>query len=245
MNHHIVPRCEHDDGTHNDGSERGNLRVRHAPVKLGVDAYKLDQEAADAAEEQVLAGEEAKREAFATTLPEPPADGEREEELVDRGRLNEGVRRIGRDQRVPLHMDAPRQRGVDAVVAIAGGEAADAAYAVADSRSRSGEVQHAERSFATLQVVGASEVALDHEHRNAGEQAAKPGESGLKPVQKPEQDIHRMMPGGQHDLAPGDEEFVGILKLVPGFGPDYAGEGNHGDDAESVRIYAISHEILV
>jgi len=119
LDYHVVSCCEHDDGTYDNGSERGYLRVRHAPVELGVDADELDQEAADAAEDEVFAGEKAEREAFAATLPEPPADGEREEELVDRGRLYEGVGRIGRDERIPLHVDAPGQRGVDAVVAIA------------------------------------------------------------------------------------------------------------------------------
>jgi len=165
-------------------------------IELGVDADELHKETTDTAEEQVFAGEEAQRKWFAAAFPEPPADCECEEELIDGCGLDECVWRVGWDKGVPLHVNAPGERGVDAVVAVAGGEAAKPANAVADGSSRCGEVQHTHGCSVSRETVGPGVVALNHEHGDAGQEAPKPGESGLEPVQEAEQDFHRVMPGG-------------------------------------------------
>ncbi len=243
----IVAGGEHDDRADEDGAESGYLGVRHGvvEVELGIDADELHEEAADAAEQEVLAGEETKWEKFAATSPEPVTDDDGEEELVDRRGLDEGVGWVGWNEGVPLHMDAPGERGVDTVVAIAGSEAAEATDAVADGGGGSGEVEHAHGRAMAGKAVGLGKVSLEHEHGNAGQEAAEPSETSLEPMQEAEHNVYRMVPGGKHDLVVSGHEFTGILELVPRLGAGDSGEGDEGDDAEGVSIYAVTHEVLV
>ena len=92
-----------------------------------------------------------------------PRQREGEEEFVDGGGLDGGRRRVGEDEGAGVfgeavhHVDAPGEGGVDAVVAVAGEQAADAAYSIADSRGGGGEVQHAEGGAAAGEAVGLGE----------------------------------------------------------------------------------------
>ena len=119
----VVARGEHDDTAHKDSAESGYLGVRHGvvEVELRVDADELHEKAADAAQQEIFAGEEAQWEKFAAARPEPVTDDDGEEEYIDGRGLDEGVGWVGWNEGVPLHVDTPRQRGVDAVVTVAGG----------------------------------------------------------------------------------------------------------------------------
>ena len=238
---------EHHRRSEEDGAEGGYLGVRHgvSEVELGVDADELYEEASDAAEDEVFAGEEAQGDGFRAALPKPPGEGEGKEELVDWGGLDEGGRWIGRDKGVFCHVDAPGEGGVDAVVAVAGGEAADATDAVADGSGGGGEVQHAKGSAMATKAVWLGDVALEHEHGDAGKQAAEPGEAGLEPVQEVEQNVSGVVDAGEEDLLPGELEFADVFELMPELGADDAGEDDHGDDVEGVGVDAVANEVSV
>ena len=143
-------------------------------------------------------------------------------------------------------MWTPQGRVVfDAVVAVAGEQAADAAYTITYSRGGGGEVQHAKGGAMAGETVGPGEDALVHEHGDAGEQAAVPGKAGLEPVQEVEEDLGGVMNAGSDDFAPGGLHVGDVLELVPELGADDAGEHDHGDDAERVGVRAVADEILV
>jgi len=142
-------------------------------------------------------------------------------------------------------VNAPGEGGVDAVVAVAGEQAADATDAVADGSGGGGEVEHAEGGAMAGEAVGFGEDALVHEHGDAGEQAAVPREAGLKPVQEVEEDLGEVMEAGSEDLTPGGLHVGNVFELVPELGADNAGEYHHGDDAEGVGVRAIADEIFV
>jgi hypothetical protein len=249
----VVAGDQHHQGSEEDAAEGCNLGVRHGVVEVEawVDADELYEEAADAAEDEVLAGEDAERDGFGGALPEPPGEREGEEELVDWGGLDHGCGWGGEDERLVVgadavgHVDAPGERGVDAVVAVAGGEAADAANAVADGCGGGGEVEHTQGGVASAQAVGPGDVALEHEHGNAGEQAAVPGESGLEPAQQVEQDVAGMVAAGHENDSPCAFEVANVLEFVPAFGADDACNHDHRDDVEGVGVYAVADEVPV
>ena len=150
-----------------------------------------------------------------------------------------------RHQGVARHVDAPGQRGVDAVVAVAGGEAADAAYAVADGRGRSGKVHHSPRAARAGEAVGPGQVSLQHKHGDSGQQASEPGKAGLEPVQEAEEDISGMRPAGGKNLVPGYGQQLGVLQLVPGLGADDAGDDYQRDHVQRVGVDAVADEVPV
>ena len=153
---------EHHEGSEEDAAEGGYLGVRHgvAEVDARVDADELYEEAADAAEDEVFAGEEAEGKGLGGALPEPPGEGQGEEEFVDGGGLDGGIGRVGEDEGAGVlgeavhHVDAPGEGGVDAVVAVAGEQAADAADTITYSRGGGGEVQHAEGGAMPVRPLG-------------------------------------------------------------------------------------------
>jgi len=53
------------------------------------------------------------------------------------------------------------------------------------------------------------------------------------------------MEAGSDDVAPGGCHVGDVFELVPEFGADDAGEDDHGDDAEGVRVGAVANEIFV
>ena len=95
------PEEEHD--ADDDADQGRYLGVGHTPVNAGVDADELDEEAADAGEDEVEAGEPA--DGFMadawfgrTEFPDDPEDDDGEEEFVDGGGLDEGVGGSGGDE---------------------------------------------------------------------------------------------------------------------------------------------------
>jgi len=240
----ILAGEEHHSRAEEDAAEGRYLCVRHgvAEVDAGVDSDEFNEEAADAAEGKVFAGEEAEGKGLGGALPEPRGYGEGEEEFVDGGGLDGRRGRVGEDEGAGVfgeavhHVDAPGEGGVDAVVAVAGEQAADAADAVSDRGGRGGEVQHAEGGAVAGEAVGLGEDALIHEHGDAGEQASIPGEAGLEPVEEVEEDLGEVMEARGDDVAPGGLHVGDIFEFVPELGADDAGEDDHGDDAEGVGV---------
>src|ERR1017187_9843527 len=203
------------------------LGVAHGAVEveLGVDADELDEKAADPGEHEVEAGQPAHRTGVLAQLPENPEDDEREEQFVDGGWLNKGGRRVWRDERILRHVNAPRQRGVDAVVAIAREQTADAADSVADGRGRGGEIEHADCSDTgaqrTLQrPLEARAVALAHEYENADQHPTEPGEAVAEPAQEAHDNVHGMMPSWPGDDVQRERQLGHVLQLVPHLGAD-------------------------
>lgn len=249
----VVAGEVHHGGSEEDAAEGCYLGVGQGVMEVdaGVDADELDKEAANAAEDEVFAGEEAEGEGFGGAAPEPPGKSEREEELVDGSGLDGGGGRVGDDQGAGVlgeavhHVDAPGEGGVDAVVAIAGEQAADAADTVADGGGRGGEVEHAKGGAAAGEAVGFREDTLVHEHGDGGEQAAVPGKAGLEPVKEVEEDLGGVMDAGEEDVAPGGDEVGDGLELMPELGADDAGEDDHGDDVEGVGVAAVADEVFV
>jgi hypoxanthine phosphoribosyltransferase len=215
-------------------------------VEFRIDANELHQKTAEAREDEIRSSEPADGFGPFGELPDDPEDEQSEEQLVDGGGLDEGVRWRGWNQRVLGHMHTPGQRGVDAVVAIAGGEAADAADAVTDSGSGGGKIEHAQTTDARTGsfLIGAFEacnMALPQQHGNTGEEATVPGEAGLEPAQET---IH--VAAGVGDLAmKAKHDFGGVLELVPGLGAENAGQNDQGNHVEGVGVDAKTLEILV
>jgi hypothetical protein len=249
-------RPEKEEGSGEDTAEGGNLGVGHAPVDARVDADELDEKPPNARKNEVQAGEPAYRLVLLTELPDDPEDDDGEEELVDGGGLDEGVGRVGGNEGAGVRgeavgqVDSPGEGGVDAVVAVAGGEAADASDAVADGGGGGGEVKHAEGAYAG--TLGAFErafevggVALPGEGGDAGEETSEPGEAGLEPVEEAHEDFAGVVPAGEEDLMPGGGEFANVLELVPGLGSDDAGDDDEGDDVEGVGVDAVADEVAV
>ncbi len=142
-------------------------------------------------------------------------------------------------------MHAPGQGGVDAVVAVTGSKAADAAYAIAHRRGGRSEVENAEGGLALTKAVGTQGDALGDKGGDPGKEAAEPGEAGLEPGEKAEEDVPGMLRAREGDLAPGGGEFAGILEFVPEFGADDAGDDGEHDDIEGVEGDGVAPEVLV
>lgn len=234
-----------DDGSYQDGSEGGDLGVAHAPVEAGIDADELDEEASYAAEEEIEAGEPAELARCGSEAPEEPGEGGGEEELVDRGRLDEGVRRDGGDEGVGAHVDAPGEGGDFAIVAVAGGEAADTANSVAQGSGGGGEVEHADAGADAGKAVGFGLDALEEEHGDAGQEASEPSEASLEPVEEIGGDEEGMGPAGCYDLAHGEAEFADVLEFVPELGAEHTCDDDEGDDGEGVGVDVFAGEVVL
>ncbi len=220
-------------------------------VEAGVSADELDEEAPDACEDEVLAGEEAQGEGFGGAAPEPPGEDEGEQEFVDGGGLDSSGSRVGEDEGTGVlgeavgHVDSPRKRGVDAVVAVAGEQAADTSDAVADGGGGSSKVQHADAGSIAGEAIGARDDALVEEHGDGGDEASVPGKAGLEPVQEVEENLHGMVNARGEDIAPGGDQVGDALEFVPELGADDAGEDDHDDDIEGVSIRTVANEVFV
>ena len=230
---------DHDDGTKHDAAESGDLRVRQTPIQTRIDAHELDEKTSDAGEDQVEACHPADGLTLAAEPPEYPKDGERKEELVEGCGLHEGVRWRGRNQGILRHVDAPRQCGVDAVIAVTGGKAANAADAIAEGCGRGCKVQHANTAEVRAgDAVGwtpeVSDNPLPVQREDACNETAVPGESSRKPMEKPEQNSDRLTETREQDLVPGHGEFAGIFKLMPELGSDDASKDNNRDDVQGI-----------
>jgi len=166
-----------------------------AKVDAWIDADELHKEASDAAEEEIFAGEQTEGEGLGGALPEPPGEGEGEDQLIDGGGLDGGRGRVGQDEGACVlgeavgHVDSPWEGSIDAVVAVSGEQAADPTDAVSDGSGGSGKVQHAKGCATAGEAIGLGGDALVHEHCNAGEQATVPCEAGLEPVEEVEEDF--------------------------------------------------------
>ncbi len=125
-------------------NDAGDLRVGESPEHARIDADNFDEEARDAAEKQVDA------EKFADVgfviqpatadPPENPENYDGGEKFVDRRGmhfLSGGDNSIGETH-------APGQRRWNAVIAVTGDEAADAAESVADCSGGRGDIEHLE-----------------------------------------------------------------------------------------------------
>ncbi len=142
-------------------------------------------------------------------------------------------------------MDAPGEGGVDAVVAVAGEQAANAADAIADGGGGGCEVEHTEGGSAAGEAVGLRSDALVHEHGDAGEQTTVPREAGLEPVEEVEEDFGGVMDAGEEDVTPCGTEVGDALELVPELSSYDTGKNDHGNDVQCVGIGAVADEILV
>ena len=146
--------------------------------------------------------------------------------------MNGGIRRSGWDECVARHVNAPGQGGVDSIIAVSGGETADAADAVADGRSGSGEIEDAQTGLCSTEPVGTQGDALSDERGDPGNQTAKPGKAGFEPGKKAKENVSGAAGAGRGDLAPSGSEFVWIFKFVPKLGADDAGYDREDDDVE-------------
>ena len=117
---------------------------------------------------------------------------------------------------------APRQPGRNPVIAVAGGETAEASEAVAHGGSGSGEVEH-------CQARNAVTAPLPHEGEDAGKETSEPGEAGAI-------EEHR---GGVLD------ERLRIFQDMPELGTDDSGNGGDGDDPNGVGIDFPAAEVQV
>ena len=163
-----------------------------------------------------------------------------------RGGLHQSVRRSGRHERVLGHVDAPGQRGVDAVVAVAGGQAADAADAVADRGRRGGEVQHAQaptRGPDAFEAVGAGALALPDSMAMPASRPPNQAKPAWNQCRKPRRTSRGWRHAGQQICRHGRGELGGVLQLMPGLGADDAGERDQGDDVQRVGVDAVAHEV--
>ena len=157
----------------------------------------------------------------------------------------------GRNEGVLGHVHAPGQRGVDAVVAVAGGEAADAADAVADGGGGGGEVEHAQPAEARAGDVFSGPLKratrpCHIEGDDAGDQAAEPGEAGAKPARGSSRTISMgWCQPGSRIWCQAAASMRGSLQLVPELGAKDAGEDDHGDDVEGVGVDAVALEVPI
>ena len=183
-------------------------------------------------------------------MPKDDEDQDRESQLVERRRKDHGVGRIGANESVLGHVDTPGGGRVDAVVAVARGEAAYATDSVAERSGGSCKVEHAKGAYASAlsafgKALEASLAALEHQHGDAGKHAPEPGKAGLEPVQEAESYFEGAVPPRKQDGVEGSGEFGGILQLMPQFGADDAGKGHESDDVESVCVDAVAHEVAM
>ena len=226
-------------------------------VELRIDAHELDQKPADSGKHEVQAGEPAYRLRPLGQLPEQPEQHKREEEFVDGRRLNERIRRSRRHKCILRHVHAPRQRGVNAVVAIAGQQAADPADAIADSRCGRGQIEHPDRANARAWdgagifdglpsgTFEACALALHDQHGDAGEHAAEPGKAVPKPLKKAQHNVQGVMPTGAGNIVKRQLKLVKVLQLMPHLCANHARDDNECDNIQCVRIDAIACKVLV
>jgi len=117
---------------------------------------------------------------------------------------------------------APGEFCRDAVVAIAGGETAEAAYPVANRRCSGREIEHSEASNAIA-------TSLPDKGEDAGDKAAEPGKSGA---------IEERCEGMLH-------QRLRVFKHMPEFGADDAGHGGYCNDSDGIGVYPPAAKILM
>lgn len=201
-----------------DGAEAGKLRVGESPEDFGIAADELDEEACEAGKDEVLAEDPSGAVGLCAATPEPPADDESADELVERGGVDalvDGVNAVGKAH-------APGKRGGDAVASVAGEEAADASDAVADGGGGGGEIEDAK-------TADAGAAALNDERGESEGESAEPGEAGLIPEDGP-------------------AHFADVgwgVKNVPELCADDAGDDGEGDHSDGIGVEPEAAEVAL
>ncbi len=201
----------HDDDACGYGAEAGELGVGESEEDFGIAADELDEEAGEAAEDEVFTEDPAGGAVFGAADPEVDADEDVGGHFKERGGLHADAGERGLNAVGEGH--APGHGGGDAVAAVSGEEAADAADAVTDGGGGGGEVKGANGS-------DAGAPALNEERADAKDESAEPGEAGRIPEDGPAFFT----------------EFEGCVENVPEFGSHDACDDGNGDHTGCVGV---------
>ena len=170
------------DGAADHHHDRQQLRLGEAEQHVVVAAHELDEEALGAGEDQVEPEQRARPPAVAPA-PQQQRDEAHRDRLVDRRRVD----LLGGRHRPVRIRHRPRPVPGDAVVAVAGELAADAADRVADRERDGRDVEHLQRQELAPpgpqeHADGAAERAAVPDEAGAGEEAAEDVVLGVGPV---------------------------------------------------------------
>ena len=75
------------------------------------------------------------------------------------------------------------------------------------------------------------------------EQAAKPGEARLEPVQKIDCAIQRVTEAGLHDAPQSHPETEGVLEFMPELGAQHAGDHGRCHDDDGIRVDGVALQV--